>query len=223
MQARQYVEGLKISPTKVVVVPFGIDLNKHSVSEPSAAPGNWAMRLLQVGRFSPVKGHRFLIETLGKLKPELPPFRLTIAGYEAELKAGDLKKYREEAGLWNQVEIFPNLPDVRPLIAACDIGVVASTGSEVTARVALEFMAAGKPLVASKVGILPELVDENTGWLFEAENIESFGAVIKKALVSRERHPQMGRKARQRVESEYNLEKLADQLEIALQKVVPNA
>jgi len=224
MQARQYVEGLEISPEKVVTVHFGMDLTKYPLDDnPSAAPGNWALRLLQLGRFSQVKGHRFLIEALGKLKPELVPFRLTIAGYEAEVRAVDMKKWREEAGLWDQVEIFANLPDVKPLIAACDLGVVASIGSEATARVALEFMAAGKPVVASKVGILPELVDENTGWLFEPGNAESFGAVIKKALVSRERHPLMGRKARQKVESEYDLQKLAGKLESALQKVVTNA
>lgn len=224
MQARQYVEGLEIPAEKVVPVPFGINLTKHPLDDKlSAAPGNWAMRLLQLGRFSPVKGHRFLIEALGKLKSELPPFRLTIAGYEAELKAADIKRWREEAGLWERVEIFANLPDVKPLIAASDLGVVASTGSEAVARVALEFMAAGKPVISSNVGILPELVEENTGWLFEPGNVESFGAAIKKALVTREKHPLMGRKARQKVESEYDLQKLAGKLEKALQKVVTNA
>ncbi len=222
-QAEQYVDGLNILPENVTQIPFGLDLSKFAASEPSSAPGSWAMRLLQLGRFSPVKGHRFLIDALGKLKSELPPFRLTIAGYEAELKAADLKKWREEAGLWDQVEIFPNLPDVGPLMAASDIGVVASTGSEATARVALEFMAAGKTVVASKVGILPELVNEDTGWLFEPENLESFGAALKKALVTREKHPQMGKKARQKVESEYDLHKLAAKLEAALQKAVTNA
>jgi glycosyltransferase involved in cell wall biosynthesis len=133
-----------------------------------------------------------------------------------------LQKWREESGLWDQIEILPNAPDVRGLISACDFGVVASTGSEATARVALEFMATGKPVMASRVGILPEMVDEKCGWLFEPGNFESFASAFKQALASANRYAEMGKAARAKVETDFDLEKLTGRMEMALQKLVPN-
>lgn len=222
-QRKQYLEQLGVPEEKVVQIPFGIKVSEYPFSAASAPVGR-AIRILQLGRFSPVKGHRFLFHSMGKLKPNVQaPFRLTIAGFEAELKVADLQKWREESGLWDQIEIFPNAADVRALISTSDFGVVASTGSEATARVALEFMAMGKPVLASRVGILPEIVDEKTGWIFEPGSFESFSTAFKEALTSARRYPEMGKAARARVEAEFDLKKLAGRMEAALQKLVPNA
>jgi glycosyltransferase involved in cell wall biosynthesis len=161
---------------------------------------------------------------LGKLKPEIKtPFRLTVAGFEAELKATDLQKRSGELRLGEEIEILPDAPDIRGLIAACDFGVVASTGSEAAARVALEFMATGKPVLASRVGILPELVDEQCGWLFEPGNFESFASAFKQATASSSRYAEMGKGARARVEACFDLEKLTERMESALQKLGAHA
>ena len=223
MQRRQYVEELGVAEEKVVQIPFGLKSADYPLS-PASAPTGRAVRILQLGRFSPVKGHRFLFQSLGKLKSEIrTPFRLTVAGFEAELKTSDLQKWREESGLWDQIEILPNATDVKSLIATCDIAVVASTGSEAAARVALEFMAMGKPVLASRMGILPELVNEQCGWLFEPGNFESFALSFKQALASANRFAEMGRAARAKVETDFDLEKLAGKMESVLQKLVKHA
>ncbi len=220
LQRQQYVVDLNVPEGMVSQIPFGIKVVEYPLSL-TPAPAGRSIRILQLGRFSPVKGHRFLFQSLGKLKPQvITPFRLTVAGYEAELKASDLKKWREESGLWDQLEILPNAPDARGLIASCDFGVVASIGSEATARAALEFMAMGKPLLASRVGILTEVVDDKCGWLFEPGNFDGFAAAFKQALASTSRYAEMGRAARGKVETEFNLEMLAQRMESALQKLV---
>ncbi|MCI0405318.1 MAG: glycosyltransferase family 4 protein [candidate division Zixibacteria bacterium] len=222
VQQRQYIEELGVPEEKVVQIPFGIKAADYPSSSASSATGR-AIRILQLGRFSPVKGHRFLFQALGELKSELrTPFRLTVVGFEAELRAADLHKWREESGLWDQIEILPNAPDVLGLIASCDFGVVASTGSEATARAALEFLATGKPVLASRVGILAEIVDEKCGWLFEPGNFESFSLAFKQALVSSSRYAEMGRVARAKVETDFDLEKLAERMESVLQKRIAN-
>ncbi len=222
-QRKQYIEQLGVPEEKVVQIPFGIKVSEYPFSAASATTGR-AIRILQLGRFSPVKGHRFLFQSLGKLKSQtMTPFRLTVAGFEAELKASDLQKWREESGLWDQIEIFPDAPDTRTLISTCDFGIVASTGSEATARVVLEFMAMGKPVVASRVGILPEIVDGKSGWLFEPGNFESFAAAFKQALASASRFAEMGKGARGKVETDFDLEKLTGRMETVLQKLVADA
>ncbi|MCI0330197.1 MAG: glycosyltransferase family 4 protein [candidate division Zixibacteria bacterium] len=224
-QRKQYVDELGVPGERVVQIPFGIKTSEYPFSTPASSPPvGRAVRILQLGRFSPVKGHQFLIQSIGKLKGEIrTPFRLTVAGFEAELTAADLQKWREDAGLWDQIEILPNVPDSRGLISSCDFGVVASTGSEATARVALELMAAGKPVMASRVGILPELVGEGTGWLFEPGSFESFAATFKQALASSSRYAGMGKAARAKVETDFDLDKLAGRMESVLQKLVSNA
>ncbi|MGE5692447.1 MAG: glycosyltransferase family 4 protein [Candidatus Zixiibacteriota bacterium] len=223
VQQKQYVQELGVAEERVVQIPFGIKSADYPLS-PASAPTGRAVRILQLGRFSPVKGHRFLFQSLGKLKSEIrTPFRLTVAGFEAELKTSDLQKWREESGLWDQIEILPNATDVKSLIATCDIAVVASTGSEAAARVALEFMAMGKPVLASRMGILPELVNEQCGWLFEPGNFESFALSFKQALASANRFAEMGRAARAKVETDFDLEKLAGKMESVLQKLVKHA
>ncbi len=223
VQRKQYVVELGVPEEKVIQIPFGIKVADYPVSPAAPAAGR-AIRILQLGRLSPVKGHRFLFQALGRLKPQImTPFRLTVAGFEAELKTSDLQKWREESGLWDQIEILPNAPDVRGLISACDFGVVASTGSEATARAALEFMAMGKPVMASRVGILPEKVDEKCGWFFEPGDFESFASAFKQALASANRYAEMGKAARAKVETVFDLEKLAERMESALQKLVANA
>jgi glycosyltransferase involved in cell wall biosynthesis len=223
VQRKQYVEELGVPVEKVVQIPFGIQTADYPVSRAASTAGR-AVRILQLGRFSPVKGHRFLFQALGKLKPEIKtPFRLTVAGFEAELKATDLQKWSGEPGLGEEIEILPDAPDIRGLIAACDFGVVASTGSEAAARVALEFMATGKPVLASRAGILPELIDEKTGWLFEPGNFESFASAFKRALAQENRYAEMGKGARGKVEADFDLEKLTGKMESVLQKLVKNA
>ncbi len=223
LQRKQYIEQLGVPEEKVIQIPFGIKVADFPVS-PAASSQGRAIRILQLGRFSPVKGHRFLFQSLGKLRPQvMAPFRLTVAGFEAELKAPDLQKWREESGLWDQIEIFANAPDARGLISSCDFGVVASTGSEAAARVALEFMAMGKPVLASRVGILPEILDEKCGWLFEPGNFESFALAFKQALGSSSRYAEMGKAARGKVEAEFDLEKLTRKMESVLQRLVTHA
>ncbi|HLG93678.1 MAG TPA: glycosyltransferase family 4 protein [candidate division Zixibacteria bacterium] len=222
IQRKQCIEQLGVPEEKAVQIPFGIKVVEYPFS-PAAPTAGRAIRILQLGRFSPVKGHRFLFLSLGKLKPQvMTPFRLTVAGFEAELKASDLQKWRDESGLWDQIEILPNAPDSRGLIAACDLGVVASTGSEATARVALEFLAMGKPVLASCVGILPDVVDGKCGWHFEPGSFASFGATFKQALASANRYAEMGRAARAKVEAHFDLEKLTERTEAVLQKLVAN-
>ncbi|MGH8005048.1 MAG: glycosyltransferase, partial [Limisphaerales bacterium] len=66
VQRKQYIEELDVPGVKVVQIPFGINVKDYPLA-PASAPAGRAMRILQLGRFSPVKGHRFLFQSLGKL------------------------------------------------------------------------------------------------------------------------------------------------------------
>ncbi|MDE2237544.1 MAG: glycosyltransferase family 4 protein, partial [Elusimicrobia bacterium] len=80
------------------------------------------------------------------------------------LAAGDgiLRGAIEEAAaaLRGRFRVLGRVPDALDFIASCRIGVVASRGSEAVSRAALEWMSLGRPLLATRVGCLPELVED---------------------------------------------------------------
>jgi glycosyltransferase involved in cell wall biosynthesis len=93
------------------------------------------------------------------------------------------------------------------LLASADLAVIPSL-MEATSIAGLEAMSCGLPVAASRVGGLPEIVDERTGALFEPADPESL-AVTVQALLARNDLGEMGRRGRQRVVEHWSLERLA--------------
>jgi glycosyltransferase involved in cell wall biosynthesis len=95
----------------------------------------------------------------------------------------DLSALREQVaadpGLQGRVHFLGHRTDLPAVLRDFDLGVVSSVGSEANCRVGLEWMASGVPLLATRIGVLPDLVEEgDTGFLVQpadasavAENI----------------------------------------------------
>lgn len=113
-----------------------------------------------LGRFDPVKGHEVLIKAVALLKNRFPNLRLMLAGADSAITQQEMRAMAEEAGLTGVV--LPGAcEDVPACISAMDIGVVASVGSEAIARVALEMISCGIPVIGTSVGVLPDILP---GW-----------------------------------------------------------
>ncbi len=137
-----------------------------------------------VGRFDTVKGQRELIVAFARLLREAgeetrPRLRLALAGFSTTAVPEKAVRARaEEAGVMDRV-IWPGrCPDVRAMMSALDLGVVASLGSETIARVALEIMACGVPLVGTRVGVMPDLLSEQA--LVPPGNIPAMAVLLRR-------------------------------------------
>ncbi|CAK7031390.1 MAG: D-inositol-3-phosphate glycosyltransferase [Desulfovibrio sp.] len=129
------------------------------------APNHTAIGL--VGRFDTVKGQKELIAAFARMRARLGEgvgesasrARLVLAGFATSSTSEEtVRGWAEAAGIADAV-IYPGrCPDVRGLMNALDLGVVASLGSETIARVALEIMACGVPLIGTSVGVMPDLL-----------------------------------------------------------------
>ena len=97
--------------------------------------------------------------------------------------------------------------DMPALLADADIAVFPSL-MEATSVAALEAMSCGVPVAASRVGGLPEIVDESVGTLFEPADPESLARGVA-ALLRRASLPEAGVKARERVVSKWSVARLA--------------
>lgn len=159
--------------SRISVVYGGLELERFDPAAHDKASAKRALGLpadaLVVGhlaRLAPVKGHEYLIAAFREVAAAHPQARLVLAGRALPGMREAVEGWIAGAGLRDRVTVLGEVADVAATIAAFDVGVVSSVGSEAFSRAALEYMAMGVPVVATRVGTLPELVaDGVTGVL----------------------------------------------------------
>lgn len=167
-----------------------------------------------VGRLDPVKGHETLINAALRVLAEFPATRFRAAGAGTAERDVLLRETVKKAGLEGTVEFLGFVPSVDGFIKGCRIGVVASLGSEAVSRAALEWMSHGRPLVATRVGCLPDLVEDGvTGILVPPGDSGALADAVTLLFREPGRAAAMGAKARVRFESRFCLDRFADDTE----------
>ena len=137
--------------------PAGPEL-RHGLGFDQASP-----LLLNIGRLDAVKGQRHLIPMMQRLCERRPNAHLMIAG-EGALR-GELTNAIAAAGLGGSISLLGVRSDVDALLGICDVLVLASE-SEAAPLPLFEAMRAGRPVVATSVGGVTELVEQGvTGWV----------------------------------------------------------
>ncbi|HOI92948.1 MAG TPA: glycosyltransferase family 4 protein [Candidatus Rifleibacterium sp.] len=220
---------LDYAPEKVSVVYGGVDTDLFNPSratdsefrkEISAEKHELLIGLL--ARLDPVKGHEYAIGAIAALK-ELPvKFRLVAAGYENERTFAWLKQLAAENGVADRLVCLGLRKDLPDVLAALDIGLITSVGSEANSRAALEFMASGKPVVGTSVGVIPEIVHhEEQGFIVEPRNATATAAALEKLITSPLLRQRLGQSARQSVEANFSLPRFGRVMESVYQKLLP--
>lgn len=158
-----------------------------------------------IARMDPVKGHDVLLDAAMLLMPRVPGLKVLCAGDGPQLKR--LSWRLGPQGLDSTVRFLGRVPDRWTFLAGCRIGVVASTGSEAVSRAVLEWMAAGRPVIATNVGGIPDLVEHGvTGLLIAPGDAEALAKAVEYLVAEPARAEEMGRRARARWEERYSLE-----------------
>jgi len=105
-------------------------------------------------------------------------FRLWLAGDGPQRKS--LENLVAGLGMTSHITFWGFLDDIRPLMWEADLFVLPSKTPEPFGIVALEAMACGLPVVATKAGGVLDFVDESCGWLVRPNDPDDLAAVIKK-------------------------------------------
>jgi glycosyltransferase involved in cell wall biosynthesis len=156
-----------------------------------------------VGRMQRVKGQAEFLEAAARVAGRLEDCRFLLVGDGRNRP--DLERLAAERGLAERAIFLGRREDVPELLAACDLGVVASRGSEGFSRAALEYMAAGLPVAATRVGALPEIVlDGETGRLLPPEDVDALAGALESILGDAELAARMGRAGRVRAKSDFS-------------------
>jgi glycosyltransferase involved in cell wall biosynthesis len=142
--------------------------------------------VLAVGRLSQEKGHVDLVRALARLRGEQPrlDFKLVVVGDGPERRR--VEREAAALGFGDRLVFAGHVGDVRPFYALADVLALPSH-SEGSPNVLLEAMAAGLPVVATRVGGVPEIVaHEESALLVDAHDPQAFAVAVGRALTDRE-------------------------------------
>ena len=174
-----------------------------------------------LGRLSPVKGHEYALKALSMLKDLPVNVKLLCIGYESERKYDWLKGEAERLGIADRLVSLGRCDNIPALLNSIDVGIITSLGSEANSRATLEYMACGKPVVVTNVGVLPELVLKGiNGFIVEKGNAENLAEALKKLILNKDLCKEMGVASRQRIEENFTLEQFGRKMEAVYNKVL---
>ena len=167
-----------------------------------------------VGRLSPVKGHKYFIQAAEIVARKTQKVKFIIAGQDAQIKASELEGMIKESNLEKNFRFVGKIGDVREIFSIFDVGVVASMGSETIWRVALVYMAMGRPVVGSSVNAFPEVIGNGVnGLVVPPGDPEALGEAILRLLQNKEERMKFGISARSLVEKDFSLAQFAKKTE----------
>lgn len=205
------VEGVPAS--KIVRIHYGLDpASMTSRARPGGLRnelniGGGVPLIGAVGRLAEQKGLRYLIEAFGRVRDSVKNARLVIAG-DGPLRA-DLEA--RSASFGGAVHFLGWRDDAPTVMADLDVLCVPSLW-EGFGLVSLEAMALGKPVIASRVSALPEIVaDGETGLLVPPAEPVALADAISALLGDPARMRAMGARGRERLERKFTVEQMARQ------------
>lgn len=209
---------------KIEVIPNGLDLtwwdsqllrfNEHDIEEVKRKTFN-AMEdtliITSIAELHSRKGLKYLISTMPKITEKYPNVKLVIIGDGKEKDA--LQRLINRLKISNHVELLGRKKEIPKLLKASNIFVLPSN-REAFGMVNLEAMATPLPIVATKVGGIPEIIKHNkTGILVEAKNTKSIRQALEKLIASESLREKMALAGRKHLEKTFSALKMAQQYE----------
>jgi len=204
----QETTGLPEAKTRVIlngipVAPFVA----HTASPGSRRP---RIRFGTVGRIVPIKDHASLLRAFSTVAKKLPECELRLVGY-GPLQP-EIERLAAELGVAERFEILPPGSDVPRFLSELDIFVLSSQSEGLPVSL-LEAMAAGLPVVSTRVGGIPEVAREgDIAWYSPAQNADMLAEAMYNAAVSADLTAR-GSRARQTVTADFSIERTSSAYE----------
>jgi L-malate glycosyltransferase len=206
---RQMLIGDGVPSARAVTVHEGIDIERVERAEPANLHADFwlphqAPIVGNVAALVPHKGQRHLIDAAKTVVQQVPDARFVIAG-EGELRPA-LERQIKESHLEKHVLLAGFRPDVLSVHKAFDIFVMSSV-TEGLGTSLLDAMAAGKPIVATRTGGIPEVVaDGETGLLVAPRDHDALAEAVVCLLTDAELRRRMGEAGRARARALFSAE-----------------
>jgi glycosyltransferase involved in cell wall biosynthesis len=210
---------------KIELIPLGFELDRF-------ISGNVQRGLLHreldlepaikligiVGRIVPIKNHRLFLEAAARLFARQATAQAIVVG-DGNLRP-EVESYARQLGIANRVAFLGWRHDLPQVYADLDV-VVISSNNEGTPLSAIEAMAAGRPVVATKVGGLPDVIsDSKTGYLVSPGNPEELAFAIERVLQGGETISDLVHNARRAVKDKFTIKRFASDMNLLYQRLL---
>lgn len=223
--AAEFIERF-LDNKQAIVIPNGVDVNKFTKpfnpnpefieQIPSDCP-----LILSVGRLSFRKGFHLLIEAMPRILKKNPDAKLIIAGKGYMMMY--LKTLVESLGLSNNVNLIGYVPDdsLPWLYNKCNVFVLPSILAESFGITVIEAMASSKPVVASKMGGVPEIIQEDVnGLLFQPWDSSELSDKINRILSNKEYAESLSKQARIDAIEKYDWKVITNKIEKVYEELI---
>ena len=215
-ERRQYI-ALKIAqPDKFVTIYDGIDYEKFLRGTTNLKKEDFGFHgddpvIGCIGRLDPEKGQVYLIQSAEALLKECPRLKFLIVG-EGSCRS-QLEAYAAELGIRDALRFLGLRKDVSQLLSVMDIFVLPSLYEGLGIAV-LEAMARSLPVIASRVGGVPEIIDDGvTGILVAPEDSRAIAEAVRLLLGNREKAHTLGVNACERVNKNFGINLMVEKIE----------
>ncbi|MCH7970056.1 MAG: glycosyltransferase [Chloroflexi bacterium] len=215
--ARAIERDLGVPAGKIEVVRSGIDLDAFGVSlkrteirSELGLTGDQHL-VLYVGRLRRVKGVEHGIRAFASASVQHENMHMALAGEGEQL--GYLRNLANELGISECISFLGVRNDLPDLFSAAD-SVLMPSLNEGFPRTAIEAMAAGKPVIATRVGGTPEaIVEGETGILVPSADIDAMASALVKLVGDRGLQSRLGKAGRRRAEQNYPVDNYVARLD----------
>jgi glycosyltransferase involved in cell wall biosynthesis len=205
---RDELKGWGIPDGRISLAPNGVDLERPAKGEGVAIRRELGLEPNQpvigsVGRLEPAKGLPFLLEATARLALEWPQIRCLVVG-EGRLLP-QLSQYVADHGLGEIVQFTGFRSDVKRLLEAFDVFVLPSVTEGIPIAL-LEACACARPVVASRIGGVPEVISDGlNGSLVEVGDVAGLASAVDGLLRNRKLAERLGQQAERDVARRYSL------------------
>ena len=214
---RRFLDGVARDGERVLVIPEGFDTETAAVAEKER-------EIILVGRITPEKGTLPFAEALAAILPELPGWRAAIIGTPSPYHPDYHRKVAAAiAPLGDRVAMPGFLPhdQITARFGRAAIAAVPSHWDEAFGRTALEAMAAGCALIASRRGALPEILGD-AGRSIEPPDAATMAAAIRELALDDGLRAELQGRARRRAVAEFDARRWSARLDAWRREIDPD-
>lgn len=202
-----------LSESKLAVIPNMLAPEAFAETEPALQRRPDVLRVGMIACMNRLaKNHAGFLRAAARLVQELPNVEFLLVG-DGPLRPS-LEQLAQELGLGGRVVFMGERRDIPAVLAAMDVSVLPAISNESLPNVILESMAAGVPVIATRVGGSPELIDDGkTGLLVPPDDEASLVSALERLLRQPELRMQCAQQAKQKARDNFRLTEVCGRFE----------
>jgi L-malate glycosyltransferase len=200
-----------IRETRIIVIRNGLPPANFAPAAPALPRRSSLLRVGMIARMNTEsKNHRVFLRAASRLQSTFPELEFILAG-DGPLRP-EFERVASDLGIRDRIRFLGDRRDISAILASIDVSVLPSA-SESLSNSIIESMAAGVPVVATRVGGNPELITEGRGILVPPGDEQCLSAAIERLLQDAPMRTALGRNAKRFAKSNFTISKMTQHYE----------